>query len=51
MVSYINQIDSLNRLTKEQKVIIDEVTQRYNVASQQITTLSKEKKSLDEKSH
>lgn len=49
MVSYINQIDSLNRLTKEQKVIIDEVTQRYNVASQQITTLSKEKKSLDEK--
>ncbi|NLI64723.1 MAG: hypothetical protein GX367_08320 [Bacteroidales bacterium] len=49
MVSYINQIDSLNRLTKEQKVIIDEVTQRYNVASQQINTLSKEKKSLDEK--
>ena len=49
MVTYINQIDSLNRLTKEQKVIIDEVTQKYNVASQRISTLSKEKKNLDEK--
>ncbi|NMA73606.1 MAG: hypothetical protein GX963_05470 [Bacteroidales bacterium] len=49
MVSYINQIDSLNRLTQEQKVIIDEVTQKYNVASKRISTLSQEKKSLDEK--
>ncbi len=49
MVTYINQIDSLNQLTKQQKVIIDEVTQKYNVASQRITTLSKEKKNLDEK--
>ena len=49
MVTYINQIDSLNRLTKEQKVIMDEVTQKYNVASQRISTLSKQKKNLDEK--
>ena len=49
MVSYINQIDSLNRLTQEQKIIIDEVTQKYNVASKRISTLSQEKKSLDEK--
>ncbi|NLZ72747.1 MAG: hypothetical protein GX905_02865, partial [Bacteroidales bacterium] len=36
-------------LTQEQKIIIDEVTQKYNVASKRISTLSQEKKSLDEK--
>ena len=30
MVTYINQIDSLNRLTTEQKQIIDDVTRKYN---------------------
>jgi len=46
MVSYINQIDSLNTLTNEQKVVIAEVTQKYNDASRQINDLSEEKKNL-----
>lgn len=46
MVSYINQIDSLNKLTIEQKEIINEVTQKYNKASRTINTLSEEKKNL-----
>lgn len=46
MVSYINQIDSLNKLTIEQKEIINEVTQKYNKASKTINTLSEEKKNL-----
>lgn len=49
MVSYINQIDSLNKLTNQQKVVIAEVTQKYNQASQQISNLSEEKKNLDKK--
>lgn len=49
MVSYINQIDSLNRLTNQQKEIIAQVTQKYNAASKQISTLAAEKKDLDKK--
>jgi len=47
MVSYINQIDSLNRLTAEQKQVIADVTQKYNAASRQISNLSEEKDKLN----
>ena len=40
LVSYVSQIDSLDRINKRQK---------YNTASQQISTLSKEKENLDKK--
>ena len=46
MIGYINQIDSLNRLTAPQKEIIADVTQKYNAASRQISNLSEEKKNL-----
>lgn len=46
MVGYINQIDSLNRLTAHQKEIIADVTKKYNAASRQISNLSEEKKNL-----
>lgn len=49
MVGYINQIDSLNRLTAQQKEIIADVTQKFNRASQQISTLTEEKRNLDKK--
>ena len=49
MVGYINQIDSLNRLTAHQKEIIADVTQKYNAASRQINNLSEEKKTLNKK--
>lgn len=49
MVSYINQIDSLNQLTARQQEVIKDVTRKYNDASRQITNLSKEKKTLNEK--
>lgn len=49
MVGYINQIDSLNKLTAQQKKVIDDVTKKYNRASQQINTLAEEKKNLDKK--
>lgn len=49
MIGYINQIDSLNRLTAEQKQVIAEVTQKYNDASRRISNLSEEKKNLDKK--
>lgn len=49
MVGYINQIDSLNRLTARQQEVIADVTRKYNVASRQITNLSEEKKALNEK--
>ena len=44
MIGYINQIDSLNKLTNQQKQVIAEVTQKYNAASRQISNLSEEKK-------
>ena len=46
MIGYINQIDSLNRLTAQQKEIIADVTKKYNAASRQINNLSEEKKNL-----
>ena len=49
MIGYINQIDSLNKLTVQQKQVIAEVTQKYNQASRQIDNLSEEKKNLDKK--
>ena len=49
MIGYINQIDSLNKLTNQQKQVIAEVTQKYNAASRQINNLSEEKKNLNEK--
>ena len=49
MIGYINQIDSLNRLTNRQKEIIADVTQKYNAASRRISTLAEEKKNLDKK--
>lgn len=49
MIGYINQIDSLNKLTNQQKQVIAEVTQKYNAASRQINNLSEEKKNLDKK--
>lgn len=47
MVSYINQIDSLNRVTQQQKQVIAEVTQKYNEASRQISNLSEEASKLN----
>ena len=41
--------NSLNRLTAHQQNVIAEVTQKYNVASQQITDLSQAKEELDKK--
>lgn len=49
MIGYINQIDSLNRLTNQQKEIIADVTQKYNAASATISNLSEEKKALNQK--
>lgn len=49
MVGYINQIDSLNKITAHQKEVIADVTRKYNAASKQINTLSEEKKSLNKK--
>lgn len=49
LVGYVNQIDSLDRLNKRQQQVIADVTQKYNTASQQISTLSKEKENLDKK--
>ena len=49
MIGYINQIDSLNKLTNQQKQVIAEVTQKYNAASRQISNLSEENKNLNKK--
>ncbi len=49
MMGYINQIDSLNRLTEQQKIVIADVTAKYNQASRQISNLAEEKKNLDKK--
>lgn len=51
MIGYINQIDSLNRLTAQQKEIIADVTKKYNAASRQISNLSEEKKNLTKIRH
>lgn len=49
MIGYINQIDSLNRLTAYQKEVIADVTQKYHSASRQISNLAEEKKNLNKK--
>jgi len=49
MIGYINQIDSLNRLTTHQKEVIAEVTRKYNDASKRIDNLSEEKTKLNKK--
>ena len=49
LVGYVNQIDSLDRINKRQQQVIADVTQKYNTASQQISTLSKEKENMDNK--
>ena len=49
LVSYVSHIDSLDRINKRQQQVIADVTQKYNTASQQISTLSKEKENLDKK--
>ena len=49
LVGYVNQIDPLDRINKRQQQVIADVTQKYNTASQQISTLSKEKENLDKK--
>lgn len=49
MIGYINQIDSLNRLTAHQKEVIADVTQKYNTASRKISNLTEEKKNLNKK--
>ena len=49
LAGYVNQIDSLDRINKRQQQVIADVTQKYNTASQQISTLSKEKENLDKK--
>ena len=49
MIGYINQIDSLNRMTAQQREIIADVTQKYNTASATISNLSQEKKALNQK--
>ena len=49
LVGYVNQIDSLDRINKRQQQVIADVTQKYNNASQQISTLSKERENLDKK--
>ena len=49
MVGYINQIDSLNRLTAQQQEQIAEVTRKYDDASRRIDKLSEEKADLGKK--
>lgn len=44
MIGYINQIDSLNRLTAHQKEVIAQVTQKYNRCFPQISNLRKRKR-------
>jgi len=48
MVSYINQIDSLNRINAKQQEVIAQVTEKYEVASRQISTLTEERNTLTE---
>ncbi len=49
MVSYINQIDSLNKENQEQKKVIAEVTKKYSSASKTISNLNQQKKALNQK--
>jgi methyl-accepting chemotaxis protein len=49
MVGYINQIDSLNRVTEQQRQVINEVTRKYNDVSRKADELTQEKTQLDKK--
>jgi hypothetical protein len=49
MVGYINQIDSLNRLTERQRRVINEVTRKYNDVSRKADELIQEKTQLNKK--
>ncbi len=49
MIGYINQIDSLNKLTAQQKIVIADVTRKFNDASRQIDALAEDKKTLNKK--
>ena len=46
MVSYVNQIDSLNRVNEQQRLVIAEVTEKYEAASRQVSSLSEERNTL-----
>ena len=46
MVGYVNQIDSLNRLTEQQRVQSAEVTEKYEQATREVSSLSEERKTL-----
>lgn len=47
MMSYITQIDSLNRVNAEQKQVIAEVTKKYDAATKRLSNLSEEKEKLN----
>ena len=47
MIGYINQIDSLNRLTAHQKEVIAQVTQKHTDSSRQMSNLSEVNKMLN----
>ncbi|KAA6351129.1 hypothetical protein EZS27_001555 [termite gut metagenome] len=49
MVGYITQIDSLNRITEQQKQVIDKVTRMYNDVSRMADNLTQERNKLDKK--
>ncbi|KAA6309366.1 hypothetical protein EZS27_039126, partial [termite gut metagenome] len=49
MVGYITQIDSLNRITEQQKQVIDKVTRMYNDVSRMADNLTQERDKLDKK--
>lgn len=49
LVGYINQIDSLNRVTERQKQVIDEVTKKYHEVSRKADNLVQEREKLDKK--
>ncbi|KAA6323930.1 hypothetical protein EZS27_026682, partial [termite gut metagenome] len=49
MVNYINQIDSLNRITEQQRQVITEVTRKYNDVSRKANELIQENTQLDKK--
>ncbi len=49
LVTYVRQVDSLNRENAGLKVLAQEVTAKYNEATAQISSLSQDKQNLNEK--
>jgi myosin heavy subunit len=49
MTGYVNQIDSLNRITEHQREVIKDVTTRYNNISRKADELIQEKTQLDKR--